>query len=59
VILLQHDSAAFVCLPLSVIANEPLDAETNEQEQLQLLEFLDVNEERRLYYEEYIKHLNG
>jgi hypothetical protein len=42
-----------------MIANEPLDAETNEQEQLQLLEFLDVKEERRLYYEEYIKHLNG
>jgi hypothetical protein len=41
-----------------MIANEPLDVEMNEQEQLQLLEFLDVKERQELYYKEYIKHLN-
>jgi hypothetical protein len=42
-----------------MIANELLDAKTNEQEQLQLLEFvLNLKERQELYYKEYIKHLN-
>jgi hypothetical protein len=40
----KHIFAALVCWPSSTIANEPLDAETIKQEQLQLLEFLDMEE---------------
>jgi hypothetical protein len=40
----KHIFAALVCWPSLTIANEPLDAETIKQEQLQLLEFLDMEE---------------